>query len=160
MGRLHKIFTFTIILALILLIGFWNTCFAAITAEGNYCWNIKILEDESGSVTPETYMMKLHIVPIGNKSTAIIRGSVIVPDDYSPIITGVASITSTTISANINATQRHKNNSWNDTSTAQITINQSTLNGTIFEVGYDFDRSSHKFDDRYMKGQLIYVKCP
>lgn len=134
--------------------------FSAITAEGNYCWNIKITEDKNGAITPETYVMKTHIVPLGNKTTAIIRGSVVVNDDYSPIITGVASISSTSINATLNATQRHKNNNWNDTSSLQMVINQSTLKGTFFEIGHDFDRSSHTFDDRYSRGQLIPIKCP
>lgn len=133
---------------------------AAIKSEGNYCWNIKITEDTSGSITPVSYVMKLHIVPIGNKTTAIIRGSVIVPDDYSPVITGIASISPTSIRGNFDASQIHKNNNWNDTSRTQFTINQSTLKGTFFEIGHDFDRNGRTFDDRYSKGQLIPIKCP
>jgi hypothetical protein len=133
---------------------------AAINTEGNYCWNIKITEDQSGIIPPEIYTMKLHIVPVGNKTTAIIRGSVIVTDDYSPVVTGIASISSSSINANLDISQRHKDNTWNDTSSLQIIINQSTLIGTFFQIGLDFDRTTKKFDTRYSRGQLIPIKCP
>lgn len=134
-----------------------SNCYAAIK-EGNYCWNLKITENETGPVPTQTYLMKMHIAPIGNGTTASLTGKVIVSDDNSPLLTGIATVSSTMISGNLVGTQIHTGTS-RDTSIIRMNMNPTTLSGTFYEVGHDFDRGNHTFDERFTAGRLVPVQC-
>lgn len=55
----------------------------------------------------------------------------------------------------LNTTQNHADSTWRDTGVMQVTLNESDLSGSLYEVGHDFDTGSPGgYDQRYSAGTL------
>lgn len=152
--------TASMIFALLLMAGgVANNSYAAIAGEGDYCWNVKITEDEAGPVSMPPMLVKFHIMPLGNGSILNLSGKVNVTGDSPFYIMGVASATPTTIVANLATSQVHADG-WRDTGNMRVTLNAATLAGSFYELGLDFGKTNHTFDQRYTAGTLTPRVCP
>jgi hypothetical protein len=149
-----------LILAIMLIANWTGISDAAIAGEDDYCWNVRITQDETGPVTAPLMLVKLHIVPIGNGTTAIMNGRINIVGDAPFMLNGVAAVGATFITANLTSSQKHTTNGWRDTGVMQVNINNSTMNGTFYEVGNDFDSTNHVFGPHYASGTLITRTCP
>ena len=130
---------------------------------GDLCWTVKITQDDEGPVTQPAMLVKVHIKAL-DTSTFVMTGVVNVTGDNPFIMTGTATKIGTKIYANLVATQDHKVSEsgklWRDMDIMRLTIDNTTLSGSLFGVGDSFDRTTRVFDPMYASGTLTPKACP
>jgi len=127
---------------------------------GNFCWNITVIERETGPVSPETFLARFDVMHMGGVSYAL-QGAVLLPDDNPFVVTGAAHIIGSDIYMNLTGTQAHASEPWRDTGVMQVKLALSNLNGTFYEVSNDFNPSSPLDDPRgYAAGTVTFTSCP
>ena len=152
----------TLLLAVIALGIFFfsaGTASAQLLPQGNVCWTVQKTQDENGG-TSKTFQMKLHLVRSADGKQITATGAVNVPNDNALFLTGTGSMVGTKIYMNLTETHFHKD-TWRDTGILQAQMNATTLNGTFFEVGHDFntDPANRQFDQRFSAGKITKTTC-
>ena len=86
----------------------------------------------------------------------IFQGYIIVPNDGPVVMSGSGFMSGNTLTLTLCVSQFHTSNSWRDGSVLHISIDKTTLDGTFYEIGYDFntDPDDRIFDNRYSAGTL------
>jgi hypothetical protein len=49
----------------------------------------------------------------------------------------------------VTTSQTHSDSNWHDTGVMRVTLDQSTLNGTSYEIGHDYDTGTPQYGERY-----------
>ena len=130
---------------------------------GDFCWTVKITQNEGGAVTMPGMLVKFHIKSL-DTNTFVMTGIINVTGDNPFILTGTATKVGTKIYANLVGTQDHKleetGGLWRDMDIMRVTIDSGTLSGSLFGVGDSFDRTTRVFDPMYASGTLTPKACP
>ena len=86
----------------------------------------------------------------------LFQGYIIVPNDGPVVMSGSGFMSGNTLTLTLCVSQFHTSNSWRDGSVLHISIDKTTLDGTFYEIGYDFntDPDDRIFDNRYSAGTL------
>ena len=123
---------------------------------GESTWQISITLREGGSVS-ESFTMAGAITRMGG-SYYTMQGYVNIPNDGPFILAGGGVLIGETLYLTLTGTQQHTDNDWRDTEVIHVQLNKTTLNGTIYNVGNDFNVSSAGlspiFDNRFAAGTL------
>jgi hypothetical protein len=125
---------------------------------GDYCWTVRVTQDEEGAVTVPAMTVKFHITVL-DPTNVVMAGKVNVAGDDPFTIMGVGTVMGANLVANLTTSQIH-GDGWRDTGVMRATIKASDLSGTFYEIGHDFDTASRGFDQRYTSGRLVPRKCP
>ena len=56
----------------------------------------------------------------------------------------------TTLIFTLSESQEHTSETWRDTGVMHLTINTSTQNGTLYDIGHDFDTGTREFGQRLL----------
>jgi hypothetical protein len=123
---------------------------------GQATWTISADHRESGPISPQTFTMTGAITHVGGAYYAM-QGYVSPPDEGPFIISGSGVLIGDTIFMTLGTSQQHRDYN-RDTGVMHVELNQTSLGGTFYEVGHDFDTSSAGanpvFDSRYTSGTV------
>ena len=129
---------------------------------GQSTWNISVTQRESGAVS-ESISMTGAITRTGGTYYTM-QGHVSLPDDGPFILAGGGVLIGETLYLSLATAQHHTENSWRDTGVMHVQLNKTTLNGTFYEVGHDFQTSSigpsPVFDRRFTAGTVTLTGIP
>jgi hypothetical protein len=85
------------------------------------------------------------------------QGFVIPDDDDNPfIMSGGGVLINDKVIFSLATTQTHTDSNWHDTAVMQVTLNQSDLSGSLYEVGHDCDPTATPivYGERYTAANL------
>ena len=123
---------------------------------GKVCLQGTIKERETGPVADQIFTVSYDVNHLGGTSYSL-TGNVNMPDPF--IFTGNGSQIGNILYMNITTTQSHADG-WRDAGVMQIQLNMTTMSGTFYENGHDFDRINRRWDQRYTAGVVSRVACP
>lgn len=122
------------------------------TYVGKVCLVSTITERQNGPVTPQVMAIQLDVTNLGG-STYAVAGSL--PTADQPFVTtGYATVIGGELYFNMSTSQTHSDG-WKDTGLNQTRLNLSTMSGTFYEIGHDFNPLTRQWDDsRYTAGTV------
>lgn len=128
---------------------------------GKYCWNLTITDTTTDTPILSTFVLTTDIVKMGTASYSLI-GYVTDPGDNPAIFSGVGQFIGSTLYLSLIGSQNHLIGGWRDSSVLHAEINTSTLSGTFYDVGNDFNATTRARDSsRYTAGTVeIATTCP
>jgi hypothetical protein len=153
--------------ALIVIVALWlvplgSPCWGAPQYLGQSTWTISITLREHGSVS-ESASMTGAITRMGGAYYSF-QGYVDVQDDGPFILAGGGVLIGDILYLNLTGTQKHTGNDWRDTEILHAQLDKTTLTGTFYSVGQDFDASTagttQNFDTRFQAGTLTRTGAP
>ena len=127
------------------------------TFSGNMCFDMRITEDEDGPVN-KAITAKMHAVAL-DQIQSTVSGVVQVPNDGLFVTTGMAIVQGKLIFINLTGTQTHLTEPWRDSAIMQIRLIATTMKGTFWTIGHDFNTADGIFDSTYASGTIAKVAC-
>ncbi len=80
------------------------------------------------------------------------------PDNDGPfVLSGSGFMMGTTPVFTLSESREHTSSSWRDSGVVHISLDKTTLNGTIYDIGHDYDKNAKVFDERYTAGTLQHT---
>lgn len=148
------------LIALLLLAG--SEARAGSSYLGKFCFTSTITSRQTGPVSPQTMVSQYDVSSIGGNAYIIV-GSVDITNEPF-VTTGFGTVIGNIgnkLYLNMTTTQSHADSQWRDTGINQTQLDLSTLSGTFYEVGHDFDPATGSFDNsRYTAGTVALMTCP
>lgn len=126
---------------------------------GEYCWSMQVTETDTGPVSEGPFLVRAGATSMGG-AYYMLQGTVTVSDDSPMVFGGAGTVVGNEVVFTLNGSQQHSAEPWRDTSTLQVRIDLSTLNGTLWDIGNDFNTSQRSFDRRYSAATLTHINCP
>jgi hypothetical protein len=129
---------------------------------GTPCWNLTITDTTvTGMVIPTTLVLKSDISSMGGSSYTLI-GHVTVSGDNPFTLSGFGHVIGGTLYLDMSGSQSHATGGWRDSSAVHAAINMSTLSGTFYDIGNDFNAVTRQTDStRYSAGTIaLAAACP
>jgi len=155
MGRKTKWVCLLLTLAAVLFLS--GESVRAQSLNGNMCFAVQITEDHGGPVN-KAFVTKMHAVA-QDKVHSTVSGVMQFPDDGPFVMTGMAVVQGKAIFVNLTVTQAHTSEPWKDSGIMQIRLNSTTMKGSIWTIGHDFDTQNRVFDSTYASGTIAKVAC-
>jgi hypothetical protein len=129
---------------------------------GESTWTFSITQNSNGAVSASASMTGAISRTGGTYYT--MQGYISLPDDGPFIMAGGGVLIGETLYLNLTVAQHHTDNSWRDTGVLHAQLNKTTLSGTFYEVGRDFQTSSigpsPVFGNRFEAGTLTLTGTP
>ena len=148
--NLLQIVSFMLILGL----GFSNALAGSpVTYLGKTTWTGKITQSTDTSNVNATFTVVGGISKVGDEFYAF-QGYVTLDNDGPFVMSGSGFLMGTTLVFTLSESQEHTDNSWRDSGVMHIKVDQSTLNGTFYDIGLDYNTSTKVFDQRFSAGTL------
>jgi hypothetical protein len=120
---------------------------------GKVCLISTITARQTGPVTPQVVPMLLDVTNLG-ANTYSVMGATTATGDQPFVVAGTATIIGGELYFNMTTTQSHASG-WMDTGVNQTRLNLTTLQGTFYEIGHDFNTANGQFDtSRYTAGTV------
>lgn len=141
-------------LALAALPLLWATAAAAQVPAyvGKVCLISTVTTRQTGPVAAQVLPILLDVTNLGANTYSVV-GSVN-PGDQPFVVAGTASIIGGELYFNMTTTQRHSDG-WMDTGINQTRLNLSTMQGSFYEIGHDYNTANGQFDNsRYTAGTV------
>jgi hypothetical protein len=122
---------------------------------GKTTWTITITDSTKQSDIGMSITVTGGISKVGDEFY-LFQGYLIPPDDGPFVMTGSGFMTGNTLELTLRESQYHTSNTWRDGGVMHVSIDKTTLNGTVYDVGHDFntDPADRRFDARYSAGTL------
>lgn len=125
---------------------------------GKLCTVNTLTTREEGPVTPRVFVVELDVTNLGG-TTYSVAGGVVAPPDEPMVVTGHATLVGNDLYFNMIVTQAHADG-WLDTGINRTRLNLSTLTGTFYEIGHDYNPSSRTYEQiRYSAGTVQLSAC-
>lgn len=137
---------FVCLASLFCFVGVTLSSAAAADYLGDVCWQL-----DDGAVT-----LKLGFSSIGG-GHLLVNGRMS-GNGITGIVSGNAEVEGDNLLLTVVHSGRDKESMW--TSTSNITINLSTLNGTYESIGHDRNYKDLSVDTEYETGSLTFIRCP
>lgn len=126
---------------------------------GEFCWLFQQTDDAHGQRLEDPLLMKLGITHMGD-SYFTSQGIIETPPGYAPvIINGSLIIIGQEIFMTMNTSHNPHPSPKPDTFTIQMRLD-SSLNGTFWGVGLEFNTLTREFDQGYIAGTATHTICP
>lgn len=120
---------------------------------GKVCMTSTITARQTGPVTPQVVPIVLDVTNLGFNTYSVV-GAATATGDQPFVVGGTGTIVGGFLYMNLTTTQTHASG-WMDTGINQTRLNLSTLQGTFYEIGHDFDPATGQFDlNRYTSGTV------
>jgi hypothetical protein len=124
---------------------------------GETTWTVTINETYNNNVTiGTTFPMTGAISKVGG-NYYLFQGFVQNSGDGPFLLAGSGVLNGGVLYLTLNSSQQHtdsQTDSNRDTGVMHVQVDPSTLNGTFYEVGHDFDRVPHAFSERFTAGTV------
>lgn len=127
----------------------------SVTYLGKTTWTFTITDSTKQSDIGMSATVTGGISKVGDEFY-LFQGYIILPDDGPVVMSGSGFLMGNTLEFTLCISQYHTSNTWRDTSTGHLSLDKTSLNGTFYDIGYDFktDPTDRKFDGRYSVGTL------
>jgi hypothetical protein len=129
---------------------------------GESTWTSSVTYNKHGTASG-SFSMTGAITRMGGTYYTM-QGYTILPNDGPLILAGGGVLIGETLYLNLTVAQQHTDNSWRDTGVLHLQLNKTTLNGTFYDVGHDFDTDSigpsPVFDSRFETGTVTLTGPP
>jgi hypothetical protein len=135
----------------------WIGPVQAQTHIGTVCLSSVINERETGPVEPETVVARYDVTNLGGNAYSVTGYVDITNEPF--VTTGQGVVINGVLIMNITTTQRHVAG-WRDTGINQTRLDLTTMSGSFYEIGRDFDPTNKTWDSRYTAGTVSRVDCP
>lgn len=122
---------------------------------GRYCFTATVTQRDTSPVS-ESLPFQYEAASLGGGMYALAGKTIGTGEPF--LIAGIAQLIGQELIGNLATTLRDEDGS-RDTGVAQFRLNVSTLTGSFFEVGNDFNPSSGQFSRRYSAGTLVATAC-
>lgn len=120
---------------------------------GKVCLISTVTVRQTGPVAPQVIPMQLDVTNLG-ASTYSVMGAVTATGDQPFVVANTATIIGGDLYFNMTTTQAHSDG-WMDTAVHQARLNLSTMQGTFYEIGHDYNTANGQFDvNRYSAGTV------
>ncbi len=128
---------------------------------GTYCWNMTITFTTVTGAQHGPFVMQADVAHVGG-NTYSMHGRLTPSGDAPAIYSGSGPIIGNTLYLSMAGSQSHTSEAWRDTSVAHLELDLSTLNGTIYDVGTDYNPATGVFSNhRYTAATLTLLPtCP
>lgn len=134
---------------------------------GEVCWSMYVIQTEDGPATATEqgpFIARYRMTHTGG-SYFILQGTITVPNDNPVLHFGSAVRIDNEILITMNTSQDHNSSNpsdapWRDTGTLHIRLDATTLNGTFWQNGLDFNTSTGQFSQEYSAGTVTFTACP
>ena len=126
---------------------------SAVTYLGRTTWTGKITQANYSKNIGNTFTVVGGITRVGDEFYAF-QGYVTAGTDGVVVLSGSGFLMGTTLLFTMSESQEHTDNSWRDSGVMRVSVDQSTLNGTFYDIGLDYDTSTKVFDQRFSAGTL------
>jgi hypothetical protein len=123
---------------------------------GTYCVTLNITEDDDGP-TNQTIDFKIKLTPV-KTGYGMAHGYFKPPDSGPVVMGGTYQSVGTLLYMNLVLTQKISS-SEREAGVVQVTINKSTLKGSFFVIGHEFDRTTRQFGQNYSAGSVALRRC-
>jgi hypothetical protein len=90
----------------------------------------------------------------------LFQGYVTLPDDGPFVMSGSGFMNGNTLKFTLSESQFHTSNSWRDSGVMHVSMDKTTLNGTLYDIGHDFNTSTRQFAPRYTAATLTLSGQP
>ncbi|PKN28797.1 MAG: hypothetical protein CVU64_11440 [Deltaproteobacteria bacterium HGW-Deltaproteobacteria-21] len=148
--NLLQIVSFMLILGL----GFSNALAGSVvTYLGKTTWTAKITQASDSKNIGGTFTVVGGITKVGDEFYAF-QGYVTSDSDGPFVMSGSGFLMGTTLLFTLSESQEHTDNSWRDSGVMRVSMDQSTLNGTFYDIGLDYNTDTKMFDQRFSAGTL------
>jgi hypothetical protein len=124
-----------------------------VTYLGKTTWTATITDDNKPSKIGASFTITGGISKVGDEFY-LFQGYVTVGTDGPFVMSGSGFMMGSTLVFTLAESQKHTSESWRDSGVMHVSVDTSTLNGTFYDIGHDFDASSRTFDQRYTAGNL------
>lgn len=128
---------------------------------GDYCWTLTITDTTVSDLqVGATFILRFGVTYMGGSYYSL-QGIATFANDGPYVVAGSGVLQGSTIHLAASGGQDHvPYTTWRDTSKLMMALDASTLNGTFYDIGSDFNTSSRAFDTRYTAGNAILTSCP
>lgn len=124
---------------------------------GTVCLLSTVQERETGPVAEEVFIIKYDVTHLGGLAYSIAGA---MNNSNAPfVLSGHGTVIGNELYMNMTSTQGH-GDGWQDTGINQTRLNLTTMTGTFYEIGHDFNPASKAWDNRYTRGTVAQVSCP
>lgn len=127
---------------------------------GKVCVVSTLTTRDQGPVTPEVRALEFDVTNLGGNSYSV-AGALVIPGEEPAVATGHATVVGNDLYFNMILTMAHSDG-WMDTGINRTRLNLSTMTGTFYEIGNDYNHLSRTYDHtRYSAGtvQLSLSAC-
>lgn len=120
---------------------------------GKVCAVNTLTTRDQGPVTPVVFVMEFDVTNLGG-TTYSVAGGLLAPPDEPVVATGHATLVGNELYFNLIVTQAHADG-WVDTGINRTRLSLSTLTGTFYEIGHDYNTGTRTYDqNRYSAGTV------
>jgi hypothetical protein len=121
---------------------------------GKTTWTAKITDATKAEDIGISFTVTGGISKVGDEFY-LFQGYVTLSDDGPFVLSGSGFMNGTTLVFTLSSSQKHTSNKWRDSGVMRVSINKSTLNGTFYDIGTDFNTGTRVFGHRFTAGTLI-----
>lgn len=126
---------------------------SAVTYLGKTTWTGKITQASDSKNIDSTFTVVGGISKVGDEFYGF-QGYVTLDNDGPFVMSGSGFLMGTTLVFTLSESQEHTDNSWRDSGVMRVSVDQSTLNGTFYDIGLDYNTGTKVFDQRFSAGTL------
>jgi hypothetical protein len=124
---------------------------------GETTWTVSITQNKHGTVSPpETFTFTGAVTRMGGTYYTV-QGYATVPSDNPDIVSGGGVLIGNTVYLTLTHSLLHTDTN-RDSAVLHLELDKATLNGTVYDVGHDFDTAtegpSPVFSDHFSAGTL------
>lgn len=124
---------------------------------GEFCWSVTINEDETGPITPQTFPARMGVTNMGGNYFTL-QGLATSPSGTS-VLQGTGVLSGGQVLMNL--TRSESSPGSRDSGIIHFTLNASSLNGSLSEIGHYFNTTSRQFSTYYSGGNVTFMpSCP
>jgi hypothetical protein len=126
---------------------------------GKTTWTATITDDNKPEKIGFSFTVTGGISKVGDEFY-LFQGYVTAGTDGPFVMSGSGFMMGTTLVFTLSESQQHTSITWRDSGVMHVSIDKTTLNGTFYDIGHDFDPSTREFDQRYTAGDLALSGPP
>ncbi len=120
---------------------------------GKTSWTATITDDTKPSKIGAFFTITGGISKVGDEFY-LFQGYVTIGTDGPFVISGSGFMMDTDLVFTLSESQKHTDDNWCDSGVMHVRVDKSTLNGTFYDIGHDFDTSTRQFGERFTAGTL------
>jgi hypothetical protein len=120
---------------------------------GQTSWSVTITQNTSDpGLVGQSFPVTGGITRLGD-NYYLFQGYVAPPDDNPFVLSGGGVLLNGQLILTLNTSQNHTD-TWRDGGLMQVNVSQDTLNGSLYEIGHDYNTGSGQYDQRFTAATL------
>jgi hypothetical protein len=149
-------------LTLVLILGLSSSQVQAVSTPqylGKTTWEITITDDTVEAKIGAKFTITGGVTKVGDEFY-LFQGYVIPEGDGPFVVSGSGFLNGNTLEFTLSESQYHTSETWRDSGVMHVSMDKTTQNGTVYDIGHDFDQGTREFDQRFTAGDLVLSGPP